>query len=301
MYRVTYYVDHFSGPLERARVGRALQRLVDALVLVDLDFLEHEFETPSLYASGVLYQPEPPGRRDWFDIQRAKKEGHGGVETLAAWRAAELQKQGIAARPVFEWRSAGELSTYHVLVRWPNGQLEDPSRRLAMGSAEIATSLGSTLDLARATERPIQITFHVDLFSGPLERARSGRALEIMLEALVALDLDYLQHHPETPTLYASGVRYEAEPPGREDWTDVLTTLRRGYGDCEDLASWRVAELQKQGIAARPVHRWRSREGFTTYHILAQWPNGRIEDPSRRLGMGRSRSVAVEELARASQ
>ncbi len=252
MYRVTYYVDHFSGPKERARVGRALQTLVDALVLVNVDFLEHpepgKPAPPSLYASGLRYQPEPPARRDWFDIRRAIKEGHGGCETIAAWRAAELQRQGIAARPVFEWRTAGDFSTYHVFVRWPDGQIEDPSRRLAKGTAEIATSLGSTLDLTGASETPIRITLYIDLFSGPEERARSGTALHILLQALCAIDLDYLVHHPETPTLYTSGVRYEAEPIGREDWQDVLTTLRRGNGDCEDLASWRAAELQKQGI-----------------------------------------------------
>jgi hypothetical protein len=76
------------------------------------------------------------------------------------------------------------------------------------------------------------------------------------------------------------------EPPGREDWQDIPETIRRGDGDCEDLACWRAAELNvKQGIRAFPTFRWRVRGTGTLYHILVQYPNGQIEDPSRMLGM----------------
>lgn len=132
-----------------------------------------------------------------------------------------------------------------------------------------------------------RVTFVVNLFNGPEQRARSGRALEIMLKALTAINLDFLLHNPNTPKLYDSGVIYQNEPRGREDWQDIPTTLLLGNGDCEDLACWRSAELQAQGIFARPVYRWRKLEGGgVLYHILVRWPDGRIEDPSKRLGMG---------------
>jgi hypothetical protein len=52
---------------------------------------------------------------------------------LACWRAAELQAQGIAAHPVFVWRKMKNGShLYHIVVRWPDGRLEDPSKRLGM-------------------------------------------------------------------------------------------------------------------------------------------------------------------------
>lgn len=56
--------------------------------------------------------------------------------------------------------------------------------------------------------------------------------------------------------------------------------------NCEDLACWRAAELQAQGIAAHPVFVWRKMQnGSHLYHIVVRWPDGRLEDPSRRLGM----------------
>lgn len=56
--------------------------------------------------------------------------------------------------------------------------------------------------------------------------------------------------------------------------------------NCEDLCCWRAAELQAEGIAAHPVFVWRKIEdGSHLYHIVVRYPDGRIEDPSRRLGM----------------
>jgi hypothetical protein len=92
------------------------------------------------------------------------------------------------------------------------------------------------------------------------------------------------------PDLYSSGVRYAREPIPREDWLDALECFQRRQGDCEDLACWRVAELRLQGIDARPGFVRRRVLGAdgawqTIYHIVVLYPDGRIEDPSRLLGM----------------
>lgn len=87
---------------------------------------------------------------------------------------------------------------------------------------------------------------------------------------------------------------------GEENWQDIPTILKAGSGDCEDLACWRAAELtERDGIPARPVYRWRHRPGLTIYHIVVRLPDGSIEDPSRRLGMGslddiRTRALEAE-------
>ena len=39
------------------------------------------------------------------------------------------------------------------------------------------------------------------------------------------------------PPLYASGVRYKADPPGQENWKDVLAVLKDGHGDCLPLST----------------------------------------------------------------
>ena len=111
--------------------------------------------------------------------------------------------------------------------------------------------------------------------------------LEALLGALVLANLAYLRSHPDTPRLYASGVRYESEPPGRDNWQDIPRTLALKNGDCEDLACWRVAELiARDGRAARPLVRTVHWQGRVIYHVQVTGPGMREpEDPSVRLGM----------------
>jgi hypothetical protein len=134
---------------------------------------------------------------------------------------------------------------------------------------------------------PYRVTFALGLFNGEKDRAISRAALAEMLRTLTVIDSLYLIAHPETPPLYKSGVRYMEEPPGQEDWQDISTCLRIGYGDCEDLACWRAAELNvRYKIAAWPFFReYKRPDGSYLYHIMVQYPDGRIGDPSKHLGM----------------
>lgn len=103
------------------------------------------------------------------------------------------------------------------------------------------------------------------------------------LTALARVQLDAAERAgAPVPALYASGVRYQREP-GTEVWMGPRDVLRRGYGDCEDLAAWRAAELQRQGIQARAIC-YAPRP--LLIHCVVQLPDGRREDPSRALGMG---------------
>lgn len=85
--------------------------------------------------------------------------------------------------------------------------------------------------------------------------------------------------------LYRSGVYYQAEPPGEEEWLDIPSLYKQGFGDCEDLACARVAELRCQGIAAVPAIRHKKFGQLTLVHVLVLWPDGTVEDPSKLLGM----------------
>lgn len=132
-----------------------------------------------------------------------------------------------------------------------------------------------------------RITFALDLFNGPEERDLSHATLRTLLLSLMYVDMLYLRAHPEVPSVYESGVRYEEEPPGQEDWQDIPTCLRMRTADCEDLACWRAAELRvRHGIKAEPTFTYQLRSnGSYLYHITVKLPDGRTEDPSRRLGM----------------
>lgn len=134
-----------------------------------------------------------------------------------------------------------------------------------------------------------RITFVLKLFqagvpSPEVEEIRSRAALLRAFEALAGINVTYLLTY-RAPPLYQAGVVYVPEGPGREEWQDIPTTLARGEGDCEDLASWRIAELRVQGEQAIPWVTWRRVGTGLRYHALVKRADGSIEDPSAKLGM----------------
>jgi hypothetical protein len=153
-----------------------------------------------------------------------------------------------------------------------------------------------------------------------VEKARED--LLFALEFLTRRSQAYLVDHPNTPTLYRSGVVYErpaqfggeceevvtlrnalgpnAKDPfvsttldlvqaalGGERFRDVGRIIERGRADCDNVATWRAAELRQNGIKADPYITWKKRsDGGFTYHVIVRWPDGTTEDPSLLLGMG---------------
>lgn len=105
------------------------------------------------------------------------------------------------------------------------------------------------------------------------------------MEALISINLVYLELHPETPKLTSSafGVVY-----GRtNDWLSIPALYARRFGDCKSLTAMRVAEHRIRGKNANPVFRSRKNEtGGTDFHILVQIGVDSFEDPSKECGMG---------------
>lgn len=127
-----------------------------------------------------------------------------------------------------------------------------------------------------------------NLFEGdsPEHLASGERKLKGLLAALVISNMEYLKLHPRTPMLYQAGVRYVPEPINSEEWQDIPTLLHTRRGDCEDLASWLVAEYRiRRRIHAKIHLTHRNLGGQLRYHVVVLLPGGRIEDPSARLGM----------------
>lgn len=109
------------------------------------------------------------------------------------------------------------------------------------------------------------------------------------LEGLVRVN-DRILHAAEQaghpiPQLYESGVRYRREPV--DVWRHVGIILREGWGDCEDLAGWRAAELRRDGETEAAAVTYKSGPG--RYHVVVRRADGTIEDPSRKLGMASKR------------
>jgi len=113
-------------------------------------------------------------------------------------------------------------------------------------------------------------------------------ALDAALEGLVLLGVAEMNaYHTQGdpfPPLYESGVVYEREH-GTERWLTPSQVLGLGRADCEDLASYRAAEMRTSGedpgAMARVI-----RSGPRTWHAIVERSDGSIEDPSRVLGMG---------------
>lgn len=112
------------------------------------------------------------------------------------------------------------------------------------------------------------------LFPPNQDHKLSQQKLLYALEAMVRANQEELKAHPQIPLLYESGVVYQQEPKGHEDWADIPTVLKQRWGDCEDLAAWLVAELRSVwGIPARPFLRFRKKDGNYHYHALLILPN----------------------------
>ena len=106
--------------------------------------------------------------------------------------------------------------------------------------------------------------------------------IECLLEGLVRLDLSQLRRGLAPPIYQQKKVRYKREERGREEWQSAVHAMRKGGADCEDLAAWCAASYRLVGVNAKAIVK-QVAPGLK--HCLVLLPDGRIEDPSKRLGM----------------
>lgn len=269
---------------------------------------------PPIYFSGVTPRATRSGsdawawarQADWLDTPAALAAGEVGPEDVVAWRTAELRVGGVEVEPVLD--RAGRCC-----VRWPDDTIEDPFEILSTTSRSERrrrSTAANTDD--RPRDLPERTLVHLTLPDA--DDGSHFAPLQIALEGLTQIDEWQIRHSLRRaqkglsdeviPPLYTSGILYEEELPGHEDWFDCLTALRvRRHVDCEDLAAWRAAELRVTGVPVDPVIKWQwiSREvmisqgypaeklpdrGVWLVHCCVRWPDGTIEDPSKILGMG---------------
>jgi hypothetical protein len=102
------------------------------------------------------------------------------------------------------------------------------------------------------------------------------------LEGLVQVNGLVLDKLPGLPPLYGAGVRWRAIP--HDTWRRVDQIAGEGWGDCEGLSAWRVAELR--GTGEDPLSRVGVyHTGPRKYHAIVIRGTDDIEDPSVLLGM----------------
>ena len=207
-----------------------------------------------------------------------------------------------------------------------------------------------------------KIEFRCQMFRGDWDQVWSQKRMVLLMEALVRVNQTHLQEFDafvkrglaksNYPSVYRSGLHYETEK-NTEIWPDIPSllegTMGEGlypgpWGDCEDLACYRTAELRELpwhyerpskfakgktecadprfpqealaiaaslknqpwpgwkrvegGIKAMPYAKWRrGPQGQYHYHAILQLPDGRLEDPSLVLGMGKEGEFAAADMA----
>jgi len=133
-HRIEVVLALFDGHRERDLSNATLDVLLTALTRINVRYLQAHPETPLLRDANIRYEEEPPGQEDWQDIPTCLRMGSADCEDLAAWLAAEYQVRfGVPAHAfykAFTKKDGGLL--YHILVRRPDGRVEDPSRAKGM-------------------------------------------------------------------------------------------------------------------------------------------------------------------------
>ena len=141
----------------------------------------------------------------------------------------------------------------------------------------------------------VQSTIDIRLLGNPRAVAMAVRGL---LDGVVLIN-QLLMYQYAFPRLIESKIRFRREPTegtGLEEFATCDEVLKRGWGDCDDLAPYLCAELrgtrgleplvpkrlQRGEDASIRVHR---RPDNRQYHVLVRRGNGDIIDPSRYLGM----------------
>jgi hypothetical protein len=80
----------------------------------------------------ICYQPEPPGQEIWQSIEALYMRRWGDCEDLACARVAERLAVGDPCKVKLSRAESGGKILYHVVVKNPDGEIEDPSRMLGM-------------------------------------------------------------------------------------------------------------------------------------------------------------------------
>lgn len=115
-------IDHAFAPLKIA-----LQALAD----INAWLLRHR-QFPSIYNGRIKYVAEAPNKEDWYTVEDIHRLGYGDCEDLACARAAEYVVQGVQANPDCSAKWIGSILLIHIFVRFPDGRIEDPSKKLGM-------------------------------------------------------------------------------------------------------------------------------------------------------------------------
>jgi len=99
-----------------------------------------------------------------------------------------------------------------------------------------------------------------------------ARVADILLEALVQINVDYLQRHPFVPpNPIAAGIYYDPPPlsfrTSLHPTCSVPVLLARGRGKCDSIAAYDVAGRRIAGQTARVAIEF---QGDGLFHVMSE-------------------------------
>lgn len=159
-------------------------------------------------------------------------------DNVASWRAAELcERLNIFAQPYITWRKRPDGgTTYHVIVRYPDGSSEDPSLLLGMGGADREPDRQQ--EERKLGERVAEFIKVLTLKKGNVRGAvqevlggqtESGFGRGIQYTIPFQTDDSYEDWSPTRPSAFYADPRYPGMPTG-----PFINTRWRDADDVED-------------------------------------------------------------------
>jgi hypothetical protein len=107
-------------------------------------------------------------------------------------------------------------------------------------------------------------------------REQQIKQLLVILNKLVDVNLAILLSRPIVE-MVNSGVHYQ--PKIGETLCSIDRILEQGHADADELVAWRVAELRKQGIAAKVYIKIQEHSsGATLLYPMVKLPDESFED-----------------------
>ncbi len=129
MYNVCYAISQIHPSMPDDLLIQLNQAAVEGLAGVDAVLMRY-YNLPSIYVIAPRYRVA--SKESWKDIGAVIRDGWGDCKDFTAWRLAELWRQGVDARAESIVSRSGKGLMFHTYIRFPNGALEDPAKRLGM-------------------------------------------------------------------------------------------------------------------------------------------------------------------------
>ena len=252
-------------------LGLVIKNLLDAQVRNNLLYLQLHSRVPPLYRSGVRYENEP------------------------LWTFQDMPVEEFALIPVVLGRGWGDCLVPGTLVTTPQalvpieklkeGDLvvtREGNRRIARH--ELTAMYCNVMELVTSDGRKLQGTKRHPVFTSergfvPMGELKPGETLYSLEGACPKVE-SVTKIEEFLPT-YNLTVQDD-----HEFFANGLLTH-----NCDDLAPWRVSELQAHGEKAKIRIQWKRNtlsngsKGKKYFHIVVRRQSGAIEDPSAKLGM----------------